>query len=53
MLLSVPFLETFASAKELKSLAPKRLVFLGGGYGFTYQSFYPTAAGAFSKIGMT
>ena len=52
-LLSVPFLESFASAKELKALAPKRLVFLGGGFGFTYQSFYPTEAGKFSDIGLT
>ena len=52
-LLSLPFMETFASAKELKALAPKRLVFLGGGYGFTYQSFYPTVAGKFSEIGLT
>ena len=52
-LLSLPFLETFATAKELKAGAPIRLVFLGGGYGFTYQSFYPTEAGKFSEIGLT
>ena len=52
-MLSLPFLESFATAQELKAGAPKRLVFLGGGYGFTYQSFYPTEAGEFSKIGLT
>ena len=52
-MLSLPFLESFATAQELKAGAPKRLVFLGGGYGFTYQSFYPTEAGKFSDIGLT
>jgi len=37
----------------LSTSAPKRLVFLGGGYGFTHQSFYPKADGRFSKIGLT
>ena len=52
-LIALPFLETFASAKQLASSAPRRLVFLGGGYGFTHESFYPKKAGAFSKIGLT
>eukprot|EP00903_Cladosiphon_okamuranus_P004234 g4232.t1 len=53
MILSLPFLESFATAKELSTAASKRLVFLGGGFGFTHQSFYPTVAGEFSKIGLT
>jgi len=51
--LSIPFLESFASAKALSDAAPTRLVFMGGGYGFTHQSFYPESAGKFSEIGLT
>jgi hypothetical protein len=32
---------------------PKRVVFLGGGFGFTKDTFYPAKAGRFSEIGMT
>ena len=32
---------------------PTRMVFLGGGYGFTKQTFYPTQAGRFADIGAT
>lgn len=52
-LLAVPFLETFANAKTVAKTPPKRVVFLGGGFGFTKDSFYPTKAGRFSEIGMT
>ncbi|MFC5051423.1 DUF1552 domain-containing protein [Rubritalea spongiae] len=56
-ILALPFLETFAMAKgtsaSVASAAPKRLVFLGGGYGFTHQSFYPKEAGRFADIGLT
>jgi len=38
-------------AAAVSTAPPKRLVFLGGGYGFTKQTFYPTEAGRFSKIG--
>ena len=51
--LAVPFLETLASAKELKARPPTRVVFLGGGFGFTKDSFYPKKAGRFSEIGLT
>lgn len=51
--LALPFLETFASAKATAAKPPKRVVFLGGGFGFTKDSFYPTEAGKFSEIGMT
>jgi len=52
-LLALPFLESIAQGKVSKARAPKRLVFLGGGYGFTKQTFYPSASGRFSKIGLT
>jgi len=53
--LCLPMLQT-AIRPSLVSAAvaaapPKRLIFLGGGYGFTKQTFYPTEAGRFSKIG--
>ena len=52
-LMAVPFLETFASATPASTSPPKRFVFLGGGFGFTKQSFYPKKAGEFEKIGLT
>ena len=52
-LLAVPFLETFASAASASTSPPKRFVFLGGGFGFTKQSFYPDKAGDFRRIGLT
>ena len=48
--LGLPFLESFAEAKKTPS---KKLIFLGGGFGFTDHTFYPTEAGKFSKIGLT
>jgi len=51
--LAVPFLETFASAKSLATTPPKRIIFLGGGFGFTKDTFYPDEAGSFSEIGLT
>lgn len=51
--LALPFLETFANAKATATKPPKRVVFLGGGFGFTKDTFYPTKAGRFSEIGMT
>ena len=56
-LLALPFLDSIADAKVVNS--PKRMVFLGGGYGFTHayhgkgKSFYPDQAGKFSDIGLT
>lgn len=52
-MIAIPFLETFASAKAVAKTPPKRVVFLGGGFGFTKDTFYPTEAGRFSDIGMT
>ncbi len=51
--LAVPFLETFAKAEATAATPPKRMVFLGGGFGFTKESFYPTESGRFSEIGLT
>jgi len=52
-LVALPFLESFASAKQASAPAPKRLVFLGGGFGFTKESFYPEKAGKFSNVGLS
>lgn len=51
--LALPFLESFASAQSVNRVAPKKAIFLGGGYGFTKQTFYPTSTGRFSQIGLT
>ena len=51
--LALPFLESFASAKAAAATPPKRMIFLGGGFGFTKDTFYPKEAGTFEKIGMT
>ncbi|MEN8662966.1 MAG: DUF1552 domain-containing protein [Lentimonas sp.] len=52
-ILSLPFLESVASAQTRNSAAPKRMIFLGGGFGFTKQTFYPNKAGRFADIGLT
>lgn len=52
-LLSIPLLETYAESRDLTAIPPKRVVFLGGGFGFTKDTFYPTEAGRFSEIGLT
>jgi hypothetical protein len=52
-LLAVPFMETHAKSEDLADSPPKRVLFLGGGFGFTKDTFYPTSAGRFSEIGMT
>jgi len=55
--LTLPLLASASGRTSMAAAAieapPKRLVFLGGGYGFTKQTFYPTKAGKFSKIGAT
>ena len=55
LILSLPFLESFASAQVARAAgaAPKRMIFLGGGFGFTKQTFFPKAAGRFADIGLT
>ncbi len=52
-LIALPFLETFASAKATAKAPPKRVLFLGGGFGFTKKTFYPTKAGKMVDVGMT
>ncbi len=52
-ILALPFLESFASAKAIAATPPKRMIFLGGGFGFTKDTFYPKKAGRFEEIGMT
>jgi hypothetical protein len=51
-LLSVPFLESVAKANTPPQ-PPKRIIFLGGGFGFTKDTFYPKEDGTFSEIGLT
>ncbi|TWT92512.1 DUF1552 domain-containing protein [Neorhodopirellula pilleata] len=51
--IAIPFLETFASAAASNKTPPKRVIFLGGGFGFTADTFYPKQAGRFSEIGLT
>ncbi len=51
--LALPGLESFASPAAAPATPPPRMIFLGGGFGFTKDSFYPTKAGAFSEIGLT
>ena len=51
--LALPFLETFAKAADLAKAPPKRMIFLGGGFGFTKDTFYPKEAGRFADIGLT
>ncbi|MGB0143317.1 MAG: DUF1552 domain-containing protein [Akkermansiaceae bacterium] len=56
--LALPFLESTALAAS-KAKVPKRLIFLGGGYGFTDsyrdvgESFFPKEAGRFPEMGLT
>ena len=52
--LALPFLESFSFGKTASSyVAPKRMIFLGGGFGFTEDTFYPKQAGRFADIGLT
>lgn len=51
--LALPFLETFAAPKAAAAAPAKRLIFMGGGFGFTNDTFYPQKAGRFEEIGMT
>lgn len=54
LLLSLPFMESAAGAQTVKhAAAPKRMIFLGGGFGFTKQTFFPSVEGRFADMGMT
>ncbi|WDE98945.1 DUF1552 domain-containing protein [Lentisphaera profundi] len=51
--LALPFMESLAMGKSANTVAPKRFLFIGCGYGFSKKNFFPTKAGKFSKIGLT
>lgn len=56
-LMALPFLDSVAAQNS--KAAPKRMIFMGGGYGFTHsyhgkgRSFFPDQAGRFEEIGFT
>ncbi len=52
-MMAVPFLETFAAPQATAKTPPTRVIFLGGGFGFTKDTFYPKEAGRFAEMGMT
>jgi hypothetical protein len=51
--LAIPFMETFATDKVKAAALPTRMIFLGTGFGFTKETFYPTKEGRFTEIGFT
>ncbi|MEM7013062.1 MAG: DUF1552 domain-containing protein [Verrucomicrobiota bacterium] len=51
--LALPFLETFAQPAAAEATPPKRVIFLGGGFGFTKDKFFPKEEGRFADIGLT
>ena len=51
--LALPFLESIANATALSQPDIKRMVFMGVGYGFTIDNFFPTKSGKFSDLGLT
>lgn len=51
--LALPFMESLALGKSADTVAAKRFLFIGCGYGFSKHNFFPTKAGKFSKIGLT
>lgn len=50
--LALPIMESLCLAKA-PATPPKRFLFIGCGYGFTKETFFPTEAGRFSEIGLT
>ena len=52
VLLALPLFDSLLEANSSGSDI-KRLVFMGAGYGFTKETFYPTKAGRFEKHGLT
>lgn len=52
-ILALPFMETFAGNIKSTPIAAKKMIFLGGGFGFTKETFYPKKGGHFSEIGLT
>lgn len=50
--MALPFLESFAG-QEPGVQKSKKMIFIGTGFGFTKETFFPTKAGRFSEIGLT
>ena len=50
--LAIPMLDSLCGAKAAAS-NPKRMLFIGCGFGFTVDTFFPTEAGRFADIGLT
>jgi hypothetical protein len=50
--LALPLLDSLCDAKAAAA-NPKRMLFIGCGFGFTIDTFFPTEAGRFSDIGLT
>lgn len=51
-ILVLPFMNSLAKAPAETQPGIKRMVFMGVGYGFTIDSFFPTKSGKFSNIGL-
>ena len=50
--LALPFMESLSFAEAVPA-PPKRFLFIGCGYGFTKETFFPSEAGRFADIGLT
>ena len=50
--LALPLLESVGKANT-SAVNPKRILFIGCGFGFTKDTFFPTEAGRFADIGLT
>ena len=50
--LALPLLESVGKANT-PAVTPKRMLFIGCGFGFTKDTFFPTEAGRFADIGLT
>jgi len=50
--LSLPMMDSLLSARTVAA-APRRVLFVGCGFGFTKDTFFPTKAGRFADIGLT
>jgi hypothetical protein len=51
-ILVLPLMNSLVKAVPATQPDPKRMVFMGVGYGFTIDSFFPTKSGKFSDIGL-
>lgn len=48
--IGIPFLSSTVQGATTQAAAPKRMIFMSAGYGFTKQSFYPRSEGQLSKM---